>query len=452
MNDVTGVRSNRLLTGSISEGTRPYQPEARAREPVGKAEIRRVAIFPNALAGAACLYCAVGVLAFALCSAQAADTITVDAAFPGGNILVDKIERRTIHLRQDQRDTEYPWFYWRFRVRGAAGQQVTIQFTQGAVIGPRGPAVSRDGGCTWFWLGAGAQEASFDFAFDPADTEVHFCFGIPYLQEQLQEFLDRHRDQANLAVETLCRSRKDRAVELLRLGRLDGKAEHCVLLTARHHACEMSTGWALEGFSEAVLADTPQGQWIREHAEIWIVPFMDKDGVEDGDQGKLRRPHDPWLDYAGDSLYPAVAALRERVPAWSAGRLRVALDWHSPAMRDDRIYFAGPRKAETAREVDELSRRLATGQTGPLVFDPRDNMPYGQGWNTEATYGSLRSFAQWAEDLPGVQLATTLELPYASVQGRDLTPESSRAFGADVARALQSYLNEKDEGGRRKDE
>jgi murein tripeptide amidase MpaA len=39
-------------------------------------------------------------------------------------------------------------------------------------------------------------------------------------------------------------------------------------------------------------ADTPEGRLARERFRFLAVPFMDKDGVEDGDQGKNRRPRD----------------------------------------------------------------------------------------------------------------------------------------------------------------
>ena len=49
---------------------------------------------------------------------------------------------------------------------------------------------------------------------------------------------------------------------------------------------------ALEGIIEIILSDTEDGRWFRSHGDFFIVPFVDKDGVEDGDQGKNRRPHD----------------------------------------------------------------------------------------------------------------------------------------------------------------
>ena len=42
-----------------------------------------------------------------------------------------------------------------------------------------------------------------------------------------------------------------------------------------------------------------------------LVPFVDKDGVEEGDQGKNRAPRDHNRDYAGASMYPETGALRE---------------------------------------------------------------------------------------------------------------------------------------------
>src|SRR5918998_4082861 len=80
--------------------------------------------------------------------------LEVDADCPGGNVIVDRIDGDDIHVRPDLRDTVGDWFYWNFRVRGAAGRTVNVHFTKGNPIGVRGPAVSIDGGKTWRWAGA----------------------------------------------------------------------------------------------------------------------------------------------------------------------------------------------------------------------------------------------------------------------------------------------------------
>ena len=42
----------------------------------------------------------------------APDTLSIDSSFPGGNIVVDRIEGDQVYLQQDLRDTEGYWFYW----------------------------------------------------------------------------------------------------------------------------------------------------------------------------------------------------------------------------------------------------------------------------------------------------------------------------------------------------
>jgi hypothetical protein len=368
----------------------------------------------------------------------------VDADFPGGNIIVDKIDGDNVHLHQDLRDTAGDWFYWHFRVRGAQGRSLTFHFTRGNPIGVRGPAVSTDGGKSWQWLGAQAVRGpTFHYAF-PADArEVRFCFAFPYLEHNLREFLRKFEKDPHLKVETLCKTRKGRDVELLLLGRLDGKCIHRVALTCRHHCCEMMASYVLEGLVEEILADTADGKWLREHVEFFIVPMVDKDGVEDGDQGKNRKPHDHNRDYEGESIYASVKAIREQVPKWSAGKLRFALDMHCPSIRgggNETVFLVGVPDEKIWTEVGRYSKLLESVQTGPLVFQSKDNLPFGQGWNTQANYGTKKPFAQWAAGLPGVRVATTLEVAYANAGGKAVTDQSARALGHDLARALRKYL------------
>jgi hypothetical protein len=372
------------------------------------------------------------------CRADAAK-IEVDAAFPGGNIIVDSISGDTVKLHQALRDTQGNWFYWYFRVRGAKSRTLTFEFTKGNPIGVRGPAYSTDGGKIWQWLGAQAvRGASFHHTFPAEAADVRFCFAFPYQEQNLQQFLKRFEKDPHLKVESLCKTRKDRNVELLFLGRLDGKCEHRVALTCRHHSCEMMTSYVLEGIIEEVLADTADGKWLREHVEFFIVPMVDKDGVEDGDQGKNRKPHDHNRDYEGDAIYASVKAIRKRLPEWSAGKLRYALDMHCPEQRAEAIYFVGGPDEAIWKDVGRYCTLLEKLQSSPLVYQSKNNMPIDKGWNTRAI--GRKPFARWAATLPGVTAATTLEVPYASVAGKPVTDQSARALGHDLSRALRKYL------------
>jgi len=372
---------------------------------------------------------------------EAGQGFTVDARIPGGNILVEKMDGPTVWLRQELRDTARDWFYWHFRVRGAAGKTLQFRFTRRNVFGVRGPAISTDGGKTWDWLGREAiQDNSFGYRFAALAPDVRFAFAIPYLEHDLQAFLARFRGHPHLEVTSLGPSRKGRNVELLRAGRLDGQPTYRVLLTARHHACETMASYVLEGFLTVVLAESADGAWFRQQVEVLVVPFLDKDGVEEGDQGKLRAPHDHWEDYAGVGIYPEVQALRRFVPGWSAGRLRLALDIHCPSRLDQIIYFADPRRPEAVRQLARLAAELEALPELALPFRAADTLRFDRGWNTAAYYGPRKCFALWAEELPGVWAAGTLEVPYAQVGDCVVTAATSRAFGAGLARAVRRFL------------
>ncbi|MDY7010099.1 MAG: peptidase M14 [Planctomycetota bacterium] len=370
----------------------------------------------------------------------------IDCDFPGGNIIVEKIEGDTACIRQDLRDTEGDWFYWCFRVRGAAGGEMLFQFTGSKVIGVRGPAVSTDGGTTWAWLGCDAVENNgFTYAFADEAEEVRFCVAMPYLEANLRRFLDRHRDNPHLDAGVLCRSRKGREVELLRLGRIDGDCKTRALLTCRHHCCEMMADWALEGIMETILGAGDDGRWFRENVEFMVAPFVDKDGVEDGDQGKNRLPRDHNRDYEGPNIYPETGALRELVPEWSAGRLRFALDMHCPGLRGEGhedIQFVGTANEENWSRVERFSEILEAVRAGPLIFSSENNLPFGRGWNTSENFSKGKSFARWAEGFTGTGCATAIEIPYASAGGSVVTTETARALGQDLAGVIRRFLQQ----------
>lgn len=381
-----------------------------------------------------------------VCCGEAITTrpsLQIDAKFRGGNILVDRIDGDRVYLHPDLRDTTRWWFYWYFRVRGAAGRTITFEFTDGNPIGVHGPAISSDGGRTWSWLGAAAvKKASFSYTFSQEADDVRFAYTIPYLERDLQAFLKLLGDDPHLKIASLGSTPKGRNIEALHLGQLDGKPDFRVLLTARHHACESMASFVMEGLVRSVLQDADK-QWLREHVEFLVVPFVDKDGVEQGDQGKLRAPHDHNRDYAGKSIYSAVAALRERVPGWAAGRLRVALDLHCPYIRGPRneaIYFVGTPDDRVWREVTRFAGILESLPPKGLPYHVKDNLPFGQDWNTAEKLGEGTSMARWAAGLPGVQVASSIEIPYANASGTVVTPDSARAFGRDLCAAIQRYL------------
>lgn len=370
--------------------------------------------------------------------------ITIDSNFPGGNIVLDRIEGDRVFVHQDLRDTTTDWFYWYFRINGAAGRKVQVTFTASNVIGVRGPAVSLDGGKRWQWLGANSVNGqTFEYDVPAAAQDVRFSFGMPYLETNLHAFLQKYAGNPNLEISELCRTKKGRSVELLHLGRIDGNSNRRILLTCRHHCCEMMASYALEGIMAGILADDELGAWYKDMVEVLVVPFVDKDGVEDGDQGKNRAPRDHNRDYNNESVHPSTQAIRALVPGWSEDRLQMAFDLHCPHIRgeyNEDIYFPGGPKPEFWEEVLKFGKIIEQVQAGPLVFNSKHNLPFGTAWNVPSNTSQGVSFSGWASELKGIRFASTIELPYANASGREVNQQTAYAFGRDLAHAIRAYL------------
>jgi murein tripeptide amidase MpaA len=256
--------------------------------------------------------------------------MTIDADFPGGNIIVEAVESDRVRLRQDWSTSSEWWFYWYFRVKGAAGRRVWFTFGDGDVFSAGGACVSEDGD-NWRWPGPSAPSAvdsafeySFEYTFAPEEGEVYFAFCPFYTERHLAQFLGR---ESRVQREALCRIENDRELEHLWLESKHGR--YVVPFLARTHACEMMANYVLEGLFEYWLHDGEGGAWLREWVDLRAVPFMDKSGVENGEQGKFRIPHDHNRDWTEQPRYSATRAVMQAAPTWR-GEMPLFLDLHCP--------------------------------------------------------------------------------------------------------------------------
>ena len=330
-----------------------------------------------------------------LAAASASAALSVDCAYPGGNVKIREIDEANglVRFAPDLRDTQGHWFHWDFTVRGAAGR--TLRFAapddKREYLSSLGPAISKDGGKTWGWLrpdGSRHEPANaFTYTFGPGEDETRFALCIPYTQKDWDAFAAKVRGKG-LETGVLCASQSGRReTELARIPcRRAKRAGWLFVLTARHHACEASANPPLEGAIEEVLSGSAEGEWLRDNAECLFVPFMDKDGVEEGDQGKNRRPHDHNRDYL-KGRYTSVRALKELVAAESAGRKIVFIDLHSPYVRSlpscpeqDQVFSFGSPDARLDAHWNAFRRHWAAAQKGgALVYDGTFDIRAGKG-------------------------------------------------------------------------
>ena len=373
--------------------------------------------------------------------AQKGPVITSD--FPGGNINVVRIAGDTIWLKPDLAETEGEWFYWYFKVANISGKKIFFRFMMDNQFTSFGPAYSINNNHNWKWYGEQqVVDNGFTYAFSQEDTAAWFCTAFPYTALDLESFLSRLQNKNRLVRDTLCFSLEGRPVEQLSILPTDNSRGVKVLVTARHHACEMMASYVLEGLLESILNEVDLA-YLRDRVEFRIVPFMDKDGVENGEQGKNRLPRDHNRDYSGESLYPSTAALRKDIPAWSQGGLKIALDLHCPWISgkyNEWIFMVGKDDPTMVEKQIRFGESMEKNATGELKFRNSDFLHYGTDWNVKSNNSKGKSFSQWAMGLENISLATTIEIPYASILGVQVSKDNARAFGKAVSYALMDYL------------
>jgi len=366
--------------------------------------------------------------------------LKITSDFPGGNIVLLKISGDTVWVKPDLTHTEGNWFYWYFKVSGISGRCITFRFGQSNVFEKFGPAFSINNDKTWKWYGENRTENnSFTYSFSKEDTVAFFSMAFPYTEKNLYEFVSGLRHKEMLRIDTLCLTSANRVVEKIVIPAADRKPEVKVLITARHHACEMMASYVMEGIIQSILNERDLAQ-LRKHAEFMIIPFMDKDGVEEGDQGKNRLPRDHNRDYSGVPVHKTTAALRELVPVWSDGKLKFALDIHCPYIGDEKVFTFGPSKDELKDNSVLFSRLLEKYSVGELKLDHKHFVPYGVGYNTSKSYTKGMGFRDWTSMIDGIGNSETIEFPYSCLNGAMVTKDGARAFGKAVAYAISGCL------------
>ena len=237
-----------------------------------------------------------------------------------------------------------------------------------------------------------------------------------------------HRNGAE--IKTLTLSPKGRPIPCVETG--DGNRK--IVLTARHHACESTGSYVLEGVLEELLREPIEG------LGIFCVPFVDYDGVVDGDQGKNRFPHDHNRDYQPEeeAIYPSVAKIRRYVLEHP---VVFGFDFHSPyhcgGVRDT-CYIVQKRKEELPR-LNRFGEVLEACMTKKAFSYAHENdYPPDFGWNKSAT----PTFAAFVLEQPSSELAFTLETAYFGTRENMFTQERGVETGRCFAGALRQYVRD----------
>lgn len=393
--------------------------------------------------------------------------LVVSTDFEGGSAVVEVTDsgRHDVHVRPGG-DPARGWpCWWYLRLDGLAdGEVATVVVraserfarTNGRQTGtplarewawPARAAVSVDGS-TWLQTETGVQEGDrLTYQVTGTGGPVWVAWGPPFTSRECDALLERVRGTPHEAASVfeLARSREDRPVRGVRSAPPGRRQLPAVWIQARQHAWESGSSWVASGFVEWLLGDDPDAGWLREHAEVCVVPVMDVDRVATGDGGKESDPHDHNRDWSETPFYPEIAAAQARLNAFAAeGRLAVFVDLHNPGPEDHRPFFFVPAadrltdaaRAHQARFVGCASRWLDAPLS--LAAAPREIGP--------AYHPRWRQISQmWvSENIPADTVAVCLEIPWNTPHS---TSAGYRGVGAKLGRALTDHLRSRAHGG-----
>ena len=366
--------------------------------------------------------------------------IRIDNRLPAGNIVVEKMSGDTVYVQPDMTGHKGEWFYWAMRVRGAQGRTLVFQFPR-TCVGARGAVVSLDHGKTFFYSGE-RTNSSFTWTFGPKDKDVYLYECHPYLPEHWNRFV-RTIDKKMYSQSVLCLSPSGKKVPRASFGRLDGGEKHRVVITARHHCSESMASFVMEGIIQGFCSSGETGEWLRENVGLTVVPFVDYDGVVNGDQGKNRDPHDHNRDYSV-FLYPETKAISD---LYVDRNPEMILDLHCPWIVDGVNEFlynplSNPEITPDIASEEHFTDCIERNAKG-LPYDRANNVAFGTLWNTNANYADGLSCLNWARlNLPGVKVCRCFEIPFANAGGTEVNPESARVFGRSLAKTIAVFFSE----------
>lgn len=346
----------------------------------------------------------------------------IHANFEGGNINVLRIEDDTIFLQNEMRDSKGDWFYWAFCVEGAQGKTLRFTFDK-KWIGYYGAAVSHDR-VNWHWSETATDDCTFTYTFGQDEDKVYFAHDLVYTPTRLFGFFG----EMHLTPKTLCFTKKGRPVPMLTLG----AGSKRILITSRHHACESTGTYIMEGFIREFLASPI------DDVTLCAVPFVDCDGVYDGDQGKNRAPHDHNRDYTASPIYNETKAIMALADA--IGGARMVLDCHSPnhlGGRSDNIFIV--RKCEQKLPEFEKFCAILEGKCNEntLVYKAENDMPPNTAWNLDSSPTCAGHFNQ----RPDCKLGFSLETTYFGKGENKVSAEKLISTGRALCTAVKEYLS-----------
>lgn len=386
--------------------------------------------------------------------------LSVRSDFEGGSVKlvdIDQQARRITFMPGGNPARGWPC-WWYFRVEGTRpGETITLRLVPSTAVAdkpgakplaaswsrPAHAAWSTDG-IDWRQTTAGSLDGeAMTYAVESAGSSVLVAWGPPCTPSTVADWMRQWSNRCPHAkVERLCVSREGRQVPLLRVmeGDLPRDKRMGVWVQARQHAWESGSSWVAKGFGDWITGESAGAAWLRENAEVVLVPIMDIDNAATGNGGKDAAPQDHNRDWSEQPHWNEVKAAKAAVSEWIAkGRMDVFLDLHNPAPGDPTFFYVLDDNliTEQARQNRDRFVELAYGRISrikPLI--PMSNRPKYTGPNYHPLWKQIS--AAWVAMNGNPQ---TVSLCLETIWNyKNSNTAGYMAVGSNLAEATRAYL------------
>ena len=391
----------------------------------------------------------------------AAEPLTVTSDFEGASVrdvVIDEPTRSISFMPGGDPARGWPC-WWYFRVSGITpGEPITLRLRGStSTVEKKKPLASSwampsqatfsTDGQTWRHTDKGQrQDEWMIYSLKPEATSIFVAWGPPYTPSTAAKFVREMSEKSPHAKATeLCRSRGDRPVPMLHIqeGERTKQQRFGVWVQARQHAWESGSSWVAQGFAEWLLSDADEAAWLRQHAEVFIVPIMDIDNTATGNGGKDAQPQDHNRDWSAEPHWNEIIAAQRQVAGLiEEGRMDVFLDLHNPSPDDPTFFYVLPSELLKEPMIGLRDRfiELAYARISkikPLI--PMSNKPKVTGANYHPLWRQIS--ANWVSmngnpHTVSLCLETIWNYPNSTTEGY-------RSVGSNLAAATREYLAER---------
>ena len=256
------------------------------------------------------------------------------------------------------------------------------------------------------------------------------CF--PYQRSDLDAFLKNKQ----LRCDDIGVSAQARSFSRI-VNRMDdlGSEKPGVFITARQHAGETPGSWVLEGILSAF------DQTEENDPLLWVIPFVDLDGVEEGRYGKNHFPLDHNRSWYGCGLCHETRIAMTESHRWAARCTpTLFIDLHAPGFMEEGCYFfSGIEEAEDKQQqfLESLVPLIGSYASERFIRQSGYQSVANQKVGIPSS-NSANVFFNEEFDIP----ATTMECTYQSFNGTVASKDDYRAICTAIAQGIRQYCLE----------